>query len=282
MVIRCFFFIWTNRNNRSNVRSIFCTTPGTYRWSLDSRELLSEAKRKKLARFHEVSTGDDNWFRAEKLEWLFPAPTPPSRPGRASAQPAHHDDSLQLAAPVENQTDSEHRWYLEIDGEPVGPMTFEHAVQKIRAAGLSGADEAWHEGLDDWMAIGDLEEFRGYIAEIDDQTDATVLVDRALAGSAAATVGGPSSSTSKMAIISLVCGLLLCFPFSIAAILFCFLAVNEIRNSNGQITGQSLAYAGGAIGLFALLLNFVALLVFIFSQDSDGGLFSFSIFGVVL
>ncbi|WP_158282946.1 DUF4190 domain-containing protein [Nocardioides silvaticus] len=79
---------------------------------------------------------------------------------------------------------------------------------------------------------------------------------------------GPQQSTSVMAIISLVTGILgiLCcgwFIFSIAALILGFLGRNEINQSQGTKKGAGLALAGlilGAVGMALGILNWVLIL----------------------
>jgi hypothetical protein len=67
-------------------------------------------------------------------------------------------------------------------------------------------------------------------------------------------------ATSGWAIASLVCAII---GFSILAIIFGYVARNEIRNSGGRITGDGLALAGLIIGWIELALGVLAVVFFV-------------------
>ncbi|MEW5741405.1 MAG: DUF4190 domain-containing protein, partial [Myxococcota bacterium] len=67
--------------------------------------------------------------------------------------------------------------------------------------------------------------------------------------------------TNPLAIVSLVLGILCCFPFAVGAIVTGVIARNQIASSGGQQKGIELATVGIVLGCLSLavnLLGFVA------------------------
>ncbi len=59
---------------------------------------------------------------------------------------------------------------------------------------------------------------------------------------------GGSGPINPLAIVSLVCGILCCTPFAIAALITGAIAQNQIASSNGQQRGREFAIAGMVLG----------------------------------
>lgn len=74
-------------------------------------------------------------------------------------------------------------WYVVVDGDQVGPISPEE-IEAYFASGRVQADSfAWREGLGDWIALGELDEF-AHLAAMSgaDGADATALMQSPLAG----------------------------------------------------------------------------------------------------
>lgn len=69
-----------------------------------------------------------------------------------------------------------------------------------------------------------------------------------------------AASVNPLAIVSLVTGILCCFPLPIVALITGFIAKNQIAQSGGRQSGDGLAIAGMVLGGLSLLLNFLALI----------------------
>lgn len=70
-----------------------------------------------------------------------------------------------------------------------------------------------------------------------------------------------SSPNNQLAIASLVLGIVCCIPFaSIGAIVTGVMALGQIRDSQGAQKGETLAYAGIALGGASILLTIIGLL----------------------
>jgi hypothetical protein len=76
----------------------------------------------------------------------------------------------------------------------------------------------------------------------------------------------PSAKTSGLAIASLVTGILFCFAVTpIVAVVLGHLALDQIRDSDGTISGRGMAIAGVTLGWIFLGLAAVALLGWVIS-----------------
>ncbi|HEX6311414.1 MAG TPA: DUF4190 domain-containing protein [Acidimicrobiia bacterium] len=74
------------------------------------------------------------------------------------------------------------------------------------------------------------------------------------------------SKTSGLAIASLVTGILFCFAVTpIVAVVLGHLALDQIRDSEGTITGRGLAIAGVTLGWIFLGLTALGLLAWVIS-----------------
>ena len=76
----------------------------------------------------------------------------------------------------------------------------------------------------------------------------------------------PSSKTSGLAIASLITGILFCFVVTpIVAVVLGHLALDQIRDSDGTISGRGMAIAGATLGWIFLGLVAVALVGWVIS-----------------
>lgn len=103
------------------------------------------------------------------------APTPP-RPGapRALARPselAHEAEETTTSGPLTEalsttaaaldsltDTSSPAKWFVAIDGAPVGPLLVEDVRQRIGLGKINGDSLAWREGLGDWKKASEIAE----------------------------------------------------------------------------------------------------------------------------
>jgi prepilin-type processing-associated H-X9-DG protein len=127
------------------------------------------------------------------------------------------------------------------DGKQYGPVSAETLQQWVSQGRANSQTRVQAEGTTEWVTLGSLPEF-------------------------AATLSTPSASptpapfdgeakTSGKAVWSLVCGLtsFLCLP-AIPGLILGFLAMKDIKASNGRLKGQGLALSGTIISAIGLLL----------------------------
>lgn len=76
----------------------------------------------------------------------------------------------------------------------------------------------------------------------------------------------PPSRTSGLAVASLVTGILFCFVVTpVVAVILGYLALEQIRDSEGTLTGRGMAIAGVTLGWVWLGLTAVGLLAWVIS-----------------
>ena len=209
-------------------------------------KLKSEVALKKLSRFHEVSINDKtSWVSARSLDWLFSR----TKPALSHKQREEHE---------QEQEQDEVEWYLTIDGEQVGPLSESQVADELVQNRVNPDDLVWTEGFTDWTRLESIPEFQDAITQLDNEmTAATRMIDTKVDQSS----NTRNRTISKMATASFVCGLLFCFPLNLAAIVLCFLALREIKNSSNNLGGHRLAWGGGIIGGLALVANIVILVL---------------------
>jgi len=123
-------------------------------WTFE--RLLSEARQKKLSKFHEVSQDRQKWFRAEDVPELFVVKVLPQR-----VREPHPEVSAETNGPIPEVPDSPSQprvWYIEKNGEPIGPFTSSE-VREAWIAGRLDSDLAWREGFANWMRMAEVPEF---------------------------------------------------------------------------------------------------------------------------
>ena len=51
-------------------------------------------------------------------------------------------------------------WFTAVDGQQQGPFDFEHVANSVRSGALQGRHYVWHEGMEHWRRIRDVEQLR--------------------------------------------------------------------------------------------------------------------------
>jgi hypothetical protein len=69
-----------------------------------------------------------------------------------------------------------------------------------------------------------------------------------------------SARTNPLAIVSLVLGILCCFPFAVGAIITGVIARNQIASSGGLQKGGELATVGIVLGSISIAINLLMML----------------------
>ena len=139
-------------------------------------------------------------------------------------------------------------------------------ILNVQATGEGG------DGSTDLSVPTSLEDLDDITSPVDTEPEASALRDcpdcrSSISQSAKACpqCGRTLQVVSWKAIASLVCGIIPVFPL---AIIFGLLAKDEIKESNGSISGSGMALAGLILGLIELVVLFLALLGFVFVTHS--------------
>lgn len=237
--------------------------------------LRSLARRGQFSRFHEVSTDGASWFRAEDFPQFFATVTPtkppygPAPADRVSAAPgtgtpvrenpaeASPDATAAPAAaePPPSQAGSVgngREWYYARGDEEYGPVDLEFLKMLVYGGKLGPEDLIWKDPMPEWLP-------------------ARSLVDLAPHQSQAGLTpgSGPAPQMSGMAVWSLVLGILWLGGLgSLLAIVLGVLALSQIRQSGGRLSGKPVAAAGTALGVVLLTLTAIVGVVLYFEWAS--------------
>lgn len=78
---------------------------------------------------------------------------------------AEADDMPTSIAPVPANLDiAGVEWYVAIDGAQHGPYAFAELVRKLRAQEIVGRHYVWHDGMDNWQRVRDVEDLAEYLS----------------------------------------------------------------------------------------------------------------------
>jgi hypothetical protein len=127
-------------------------------------ELLSQIRKKRLGRHHEVSRDGLQWQRAGELQELFeptiavlqPAATSTASGMAATSGDGHRDSSA--AAPASSSA-RETSWFYAKDGSRNGPISESELLAIVAAGQLSLTDLVWNEQLESWTPLKQIPKF---------------------------------------------------------------------------------------------------------------------------
>jgi hypothetical protein len=123
-------------------------------WTFE--RLQSEVRQKRLSKFHEVSQDREDWFKAEDVPELFVVKLLLQR-----VRDPQPEVSPEANGPLPEVPDSPSQpriWYIEKNGEPIGPFT-DSEVREAWIAGRLDSDLAWREGFNNWLRMAEVPEF---------------------------------------------------------------------------------------------------------------------------
>ena len=202
-------------------------------------QLQKLASRGRFSRSYEVSADEGaSWQRAEAFPELFPK-LPSRRSENAPAAAVQKDATLAAQQPGEE-------WYYTHAGAELGPTSVEELKRLIGLGQVVAEDHVWTEGMDYWQRVRDVPE----------------LARQLTSNSAAAMPAAPQ--TSPMAVASFVLGLLgFTLIGSVLAIVFGHIALAQIRQSQGKLSGKGLAITGLVLGYLVVVTSVIAAIVVI-------------------
>lgn len=114
----------------------------------DLYQLRTLQERGGLARFHEISTDQQNWVPALALSELFPS-------GGAAPAPSQRPDGPAEAynQPGPDPADEPVWYYLDRQGGQQGPTSLRQIEQLFRSGQIDGSSLGWKPGMTDWLAL---------------------------------------------------------------------------------------------------------------------------------
>jgi len=134
-------------------------------------ELVSQIRKKRMGRHHEVSTDAVNWMRAGDVPDLFEPvvavretvePEPEQSSSTASRQSGPRRGSNEAAN--DSPPNKEIEWFYAKGRNRLGPISESELRTMLATGRVSGADLVWNDSLEDWIAAASLPQFASLVA----------------------------------------------------------------------------------------------------------------------
>jgi len=131
---------------------------GEVRGPLPHEELLSQIRKKRLGRHHEVSRDALQWQRAGEIRELFEPLVPVLQPAAspdtsATGTTSLSNPGLEPAGFARNATPRDVVWFYAKGGSRNGPISETELLALINAGQLEGSDLVWNEQLEAWTPL---------------------------------------------------------------------------------------------------------------------------------
>jgi len=127
---------------------------GEVRGPMPHEELLSQIRKKRLGRHHEVSRDGVQWQRAGELRELFEPTISVLQPaGGASAGGSAAGDARVDPAGSAGMSPRETTWFYAKGGSRNGPISETELLALIAAGQLAPTDLVWSEQLESWTPL---------------------------------------------------------------------------------------------------------------------------------
>ena len=273
----------SDENGTAEPTQYFVRARGKVMGPFSLERLQTMRSRGQLSRIHEVSIDKQNWQTAANFMSSAIAPADNSASN-------NHELELQENAP---QSSSDSRppdpsgnkaaWYYHVAGEMNGPISIMDLRSLVSSHQLTADELVWKEGFADWLPISEVPELKHLTAGAQAitgssqsmmQTSPGVSVSQSSAqhmphprtsglaitgislgvlGLSFSVLSGVALLLSSVAVLLLV-GLALAFGFlSIFSIIFSAVALKDISQSRGSLTGKGLANAGLTTGILGTI-----------------------------
>ncbi len=143
--------------------SYYIRVRGEVKGPLSREQIVSQIRKKRLGRHHELSADAVTWERAGDIQGLF-------EPAISSQQPIIEPVAVQTpnsASTTESTKDSAsaNGWYYAKGRNNLGPVSADELRAMLATSRLLGTDRVWHETLEDWTPAQDLPQFMGSVAD---------------------------------------------------------------------------------------------------------------------
>lgn len=212
-------------------------------------ELVSQIRKKRIGRHHEVSPDAMNWVRAGDVPDLFEPVVEvreavASQIEHASTENSRAAGSRTRADESANQTDTE--WFYAKGRNRLGPVT-ENELRTMLATGrIAGSDLVWNQSLEDWLPASQLPQFASLVP----------VQPAAQSGkSEQATVGTGTILTSSLFALQFACLSLLCAPLvaMLTAIIIDSPGFSRTNAGAGMVAMLMVASVFGALPVFSAI-----------------------------
>lgn len=242
----------------------------------DVAKLKLLARRGRFAVYDDISEDRSNWIRVSAHPTLA-AEVFQSRVDRKvrsieAMEPEPADADVEYIEEPDSETyglsenpeadAAEPMWHYTLGGDTLGPVD-QAELQRLIALGEVNADVmVWTDGMSDWKSISQLPKF--FQTTVEDGFDEPAEKRRRRRDD---DDDDELPRTSAMAITSLILSILgtnlLFFLGSVIGVVFGHIALREIDDSDGRISGRAMAVTGLVLGYAVLLFTVVTGIVFV-------------------
>lgn len=129
---------------------------GQVKGPLTRDQIMTQVRRKRLGRHHELSVDGIEWQKAGDMSEFF-EPVQPS-PGLDMGL-QQDSTSTEIEDTTDSQTPADDEWYYTKGGNKIGPVTSSDLQMWLSTGRLSATDPVWNAEFDSWIPIGELPQF---------------------------------------------------------------------------------------------------------------------------
>jgi len=148
--------------------SYYVRVRGEVKGPVARSELVSQIRKKRIGRHHEVSTDAVNWMRAGDVPDLFepvvavrqavePQPEQSSSAANRRGGTQRSDDDSTTGG----ESKSLKEWFYAKGRNRLGPIPESELRAMLATGRVTGEDLVWNDSLEDWIAAGSLPQFAG-------------------------------------------------------------------------------------------------------------------------
>lgn len=149
--------------------SFYIRIRGEVKGPLSREQIVSQIRKKRLGRHHELSVDAVHWERAGDIPGLFDATVvlreeqPAVAAAVASVEAADSSGTASAAGATVGGLNAD--WYYAKGRNNIGPVTADELRAMLATGRLLGSDRVWHSSLEDWTPAQDLPQFMGSVAD---------------------------------------------------------------------------------------------------------------------
>jgi len=168
-------------------------------------ELVSQIRKKRIGRHHEVSPDAITWMRAGDVPDLFePIVVTRETPLESRSQSADRQPKPEQTRSQDESTSDDTEWFYAKGRNRLGPVTESELRSMLATGRVTGSELLWNDKLEDWIPASQLPQFAS-------------LTSNTVATSSLSTENGVVTTEAKVLTLSLfslqfACMSLLCAP----------------------------------------------------------------------
>ncbi|PQO28215.1 GYF domain-containing protein [Blastopirellula marina] len=274
----------SDENGTAETSQYYIRARGKIMGPFSLERLQTMRSRGQLSRIHEISVDKQNWQTAASFMFSAPADEGYNLSADEEQDPLEKASQASSDSKPPEPIGNKAAWYYHVAGEMNGPVSIMDLRSLVSSRQLTSGELVWREGFADWIPISDVPELRHLTSGMQSHpgTSQTMAHMSSSDVSMGQTSGQhiPHPRTSGLAITGISLGVLglsfsvlsavaqllssvavlllvsfaLAFGFfSIFSIIFSAVALKDISQSRGHLTGQGLASAGLITGIMGTI-----------------------------